>query len=823
MRKAVVIGQALITAVAALQVIAAPAAAQQEGLALEEVIVTAQKKSESLQDTPISLTAFGSEQLETQGIGGLDDIGSKVPSLTVEPFPINAATLRIFIRGIGISDTQVTQDPPVGIYVDGVYIARSTGTALDVAELERIEILRGPQGTLYGRNTTGGAINLITKKPSTESVELRQKFSVGNRELFTSKTSANIPLGDALALKLAYLDSEQSGFIDNHGPGGDFGDREVRGYRLDLRWLISDTLALDYAYDRSDMRFFNYMYQAVTPPDPNGNKGQAEPIKQSAQANSVYSDSRFSSMASGAPFEASDTEIEGHALTLTADFDWGQLKYMAAWRELSDASYADLGGGAGSTVYRLDSHEYCGAAAQAANGGCTPLVKPVVTQEQFSHELQFSGALLDERLEYIVGAYYFEETATEDNTPFHHQISSPVDNTGGQFRIVNFVSQRYDIDNEAWALFGQATWTPPVFDERLHLTLGARHSQDEREAIKNQRDETWAEGLGQAVNINDLGSNPVLGPVLSPILAAASFQLPGDRNFNKVRGEKRFKDDSFSAVLEYDISDDVNVYAKRVEAYKSGGFNTRDPQVDGQQGPASDGVDYGVGFADGFDEEKVLSYELGIKSELFGRRLRLNADVFYSEFDNMQINFVLAGTVADTKVINAGEAQMQGMEADLTFLATRNLMLMLNYAYLDAEVTSVIDPFGNDVTRRFSFSSAPEHSYTAAADWTVAAGDWGRLSFNLSTSYMDERNGGGAPRDDGSFTTVLRDYQLWNARLGLHELPLPGSLRLNLAAWVNNFTDEEYELYAIDNLPQADRAVVWGEPRSYGLDLVLEY
>ena len=115
---------------------------KKSGYALEEVIVTAQKKAESLQDTPISLTAFGEERLEIDGISNLGDIGSKVPSLTIEPFPINNATLRIFIRGIGIADVQVTQDPPVGIYVDGVYIARSTGTALDVAELQRIEVLR---------------------------------------------------------------------------------------------------------------------------------------------------------------------------------------------------------------------------------------------------------------------------------------------------------------------------------------------------------------------------------------------------------------------------------------------------------------------------------------------------------------------------------------------------------------------------------------------------------------------------------------------------------------------------------------------------------
>nr|WP_239547536.1 TonB-dependent receptor [Spongiibacter marinus] len=219
--------------------------------ALEEVVVTAQKKAESLQDAPISLTAFGQQALENKGINSLADIGANVPSMSIEPFPINNATLRIFIRGIGISDAQITQDPPVGIYMDGVYIARSTGTALDVADLERIEILRGPQGTLYGRNTTGGAINLVSKRPNTEAFEFEQKFTVGDRYLLTSKTSANIPITDTLAAKLAFLHTEQDGFVENTGPGGDFGDREVQGYRMDVRWDINDSLTLDYAYDHS--------------------------------------------------------------------------------------------------------------------------------------------------------------------------------------------------------------------------------------------------------------------------------------------------------------------------------------------------------------------------------------------------------------------------------------------------------------------------------------------------------------------------------------------------------------------------------------------
>lgn len=398
--------------VVALALIANPAMAQstrgERKVQLEEVLVTAQKKVESLQDAPISIKAFGPQQLEAQGIEGLGDIGTKVPGMTVEPFPINNATLRIFIRGVGIFDVQVTQDAPVGVYMDGIYIARSTGTAIDIADLERIEILKGPQGTLYGRNTTGGAINLITRRPSVDEFEFKQKFVLGDRNLLTSNTMINLPLSETLAAKLAYMYSTQDGYIDNTGPGGDFGDKEVQGVRLDMRWQPIDALTVDYTYDKSAFDYHNYMYQAQLLP--RISKGQSDPVKNNGAEATVFSDDRLDALASGPPYEESSTDIDGHALT----FDWQsesyRLKYIAAYRTLEDASYADLGGGKGSTEYRIDTHAYDGVAAQQVFGGPSPLVIPVISQRQWSHELQLGqDDMFDGQFEYILGAYYFEE------------------------------------------------------------------------------------------------------------------------------------------------------------------------------------------------------------------------------------------------------------------------------------------------------------------------------------------------------------------------------------------------------------------------------
>ncbi|MBB3047035.1 iron complex outermembrane receptor protein [Litorivivens lipolytica] len=832
-------GVALLGSALASSIALAQGGSQAAPIALEEVIVTAQKKAESLQDTPISLTAFGAERLETDGINSLADIGSKVPSLTIEPFPINNTTLRIFIRGIGISDSQVTQDPPVGIYVDGVYVARATGTALDVAELERMEILRGPQGTLYGRNTTGGAVNLITKRPSVDAFEFKQKFVVGNRDLFTSKTSANLPITDRLAAKVAFLTTSQRGWLENTGPQNDptspgfiagdsedyFGSRDVQGYRFDLRWDATDWMTVDYAYDFSDMTTVNTIYQPVTPPcggdTSSCNKGQTDQIKNSTSSRTTYSDKREDELASSSPMQDSTTEVEGHSVTIAMDFDTWQLKYIGAYRTLDDEAYADLTGD-GDPDFRLDSQAYCGPAAQVAVGGCTPLVVPKISQNQTSHELQFTGDFADGRVEYIVGAYYFEEEAQEDNSPLHHQLSAPID-ADPNTRIVNLLSQKYDIENESSALFGQFTWTPAILEDRLHLTFGYRHSEDSRYALKNQEDFVYIE--------NPLlpgGAAEASNPLVATFLGGAGIPNSDDRRFDNVEGDTDFSDDSFTLTAEFDVTDDINIYAKSVEAYKAGGFNTRDPQRDGNQGPASDGTDYGFGFKEGFASEKVQSYEIGVKSELMDRRLRVNGNVFYSEYTDIQLNQILTGTVADTKVSNAGEAEMQGMEMDVTFLATRDILMLFNYAYLDTEVTKATSAAtGEDISDTFVFFSAPQHSYTLAVDWTITQGDWGRLNFNISHNFMDERNGGSrsfnvAKDGDKSRGTFLDDYRLTNMRLSATGMPLWGGV-FQVAGWVKNVFDEEYHVTAIDNTPQIDRAVIWGEPRTYGLDLIYEY
>lgn len=786
--------------------------------ALEEIIVTAQRREESLQDTPISISALGEDELTVGGIGGLADIGASVPSLQIEPFPTSNATLRFYIRGMGIIDAQITQDPAIGVYADGVYIARSTGTAFEVADLERIEVLRGPQGTLYGRNTIGGAINLVTRRPDVDETSFRQDVTVGDRNRIKLKSVLNVPLADNLAVKLALAGSQIDGYVENLGPGGDYGDRRSVSGRLDVRWFPADAWTVDYSYDRSEIDFYNYQYQAVLTPE--GDKGQLELIKREAQANSVFSDTRLNALATGMPLEESGTLINGHALTVQRTFEHFDLKYIGAYRDLKESFYTDLGGGAGSTAYRLDTHRYDGPAATSLQGGPTPLVIPFIAQDQSSHELQIVGSTPTGHIDYVAGLFWFEESAVEDWQPMVHQFSAaanPVATTPGLGELVSALGPRLvafnrifnEIENDSSAVFGQATWTPQAWQRRLHLTLGYRYSRDKRFARKTKQAPTFVEinqgGQGIGINLGNplpLPSNPLTDLIFDNV------SLAGADTFDAVPGQIEFSDSSFSFVSAFDYSDDSNLYAKYVEAYKSGGFNTRDPHIDGNN-------EYGFGFGDGFDKEKVRSWEIGLKSLWLQRRLRLNASAFYTDYRDMQINFILAGTVSDTKTTNAGKARMWGLETDASVVLSHNLRLSGSYAYLNADITQVTDALsGENVANQYQFNSAPEHSVAAHIDWTFAHLQRTSLTLNLGYQYTSAREGGanaGAPVD-------LPAFDLVNAYLGTSPAAW-GRWQISAGLWVRNLLDSDHEISAIDNLPHADRAVLWNEPRTYGLDL----
>ena len=348
--------------------------------------------------------------------------------------------------------------------------------------------------------------------------------------------------------------------------------------------------------------------------------------------------------------------------------------------------------------------------------------------------------------------------------------------------LYNFGSERNKIENDALAVFTQFTWTPDILEKRLHLTLGGRLSWDSREAERQVTDSVVVDRDTSVLNL----------------IPTTYFSANPDHDFD---------DTSYTFITEYDLLENFNVYGKYAGAYKSGGYNIRDPEEDG--------------FNDGFKEEKLNAWELGFKGEALDRKVRLSTALFYQKFEDYQFNFQIPGTISGTRVFNIDNGEMSGVEVELMATPVTGLLLQASYAYLDSKLDDVDNPFYNpedplsSETVEGSFGNAPEHTYSFVAGYTFPATTVGVVNANASYNYVGER-------DWESETTYRDAYDLINARVALSEIPGLGG-QWEVAVWGKNLADNNYEAFTLDNLPQASRAIIWGDGRSYGLDVTYRY
>lgn len=690
---------------------------------IEEIIVTAQKREESLQETPISMAAFGADALKMKRIENLEDLYTQVPNMNFTPHPNSASTAQIYIRGIGIIDDQMTQDPSVGVYMDGVYLARSQGLMLDIADIERIEVLRGPQGTLYGRNTTGGAVNFITKRPSYEELNFSQSFSLGNRDLWESKTSLNAPIGNKAAIKVSFFRSMQDGFVSNEGTGvSDFGSKDRSAQMVDFLWQMFDSVDVRYVYDQSSIKD-SPAYLSVIP-------------------GSYHKGHRPSK---GSPFvkglRNNDNESKGHALTLTWSVnDNIDLKSISSYRKLNSVNYQDYLTGAVAplpvfiTDYSLD-------------------------QKQYSQEIQIIGSNQTKDLKYIFGLYYFKEDANGFDL-----ITIPLQN-----QVVN---RKVDIENTAKAIYGQVSYLPSYFDSALEITIGGRWSRDERAAKMSQ-------------------AYGAVGGVLFPSPAIGN-------------GDKNFTDFSPSLIISYKLAEEINFYFKYAQGYKTGGFNIRASTIEK--------------FNEGYGNEDLDSYEIGLKSTWLDGRLRVNAAGFISKYDSMQVNTLVdPNNTSVSDILNAGKASISGFEFDILSMLTKNISVGLNYGYVDADYDEIKTATGVNIASRFRFIHVPRNSYSFDINYDAPGLGVGDLRANLNYTWQDKQLSNTTINLGGRFG--ISSYGLINARVaygGIKAL----SGEFEAAIWGKNLADKDYMLVLINTgFPSGFHA----EPRTVGVDLSYKY
>jgi len=643
---------------------------------LEEVVVTAQKRVESLQDTPLSIVAFSETALETQGISSLSDLSLAAPSLQFYDFPTSTSNISLFLRGFGNTDSQtLTIDNPVGVYIDGVYIARTSGATINVLDLERVEILRGPQGTLFGRNSSAGAISFITKKPATE-FQGKIEAGAGDFGSWNAGITIDAPIAPTLRTKFSYDTSAIDGWVENKGPNDvpgqpteDFYQKDQEGYRLAVSWDATENLAVDYSYDWSDIDSTAPYYQF-------------NPNKREEKTSHLFTGSAYKYV-----LPESNTEQSGHNLTISwALNDNLTLKSITGYREMDEVAVQNWS----STLFFATSIDW--------------------STEAFSQELQLLGSAFNDKLDYIVGYYYFEEEGKKAEEQFTNGVSfsfdamqEPLASTSVLLGGNNLGIHTLDTDLESQAFFAQGTYTPDLLGSRLSITAGIRYTEDERDATRG----------------------------VDPLNPSIQF-FPGSNDLDYDRTDYTF-------AVDYGFTDDVSAYFRVATGYRAGGSGERT-----------------LDFSQTFDEEESISYEIGLKSEFMDNRLRVNAAVFMTDYDDLLLTIsgqppVFASFVEN---FNAGEASVDGFELDVIGLLGDSTTITFNYTYLDTELNDVIVPDdsfllggppastvdlrGVDISGSTYIPFAPENAYSIALDhsWALSGGGATRPSPRRAWAYL---------------------------------------------------------------------------------------
>ncbi|NND83365.1 MAG: TonB-dependent receptor [Gammaproteobacteria bacterium] len=656
---------------------------------LEEIVVTAQKRTESLQDIPISITTISGDKIEQAGIGNLEDLSAYVPNLMLSE---NAVATSIIMRGIGPGANQ-SFEQSVGLYVDGIHLAKGRQTRTGLFDLERVEVLRGPQGILFGKNTLAGAVNVTSATPQVGD-EFGGKISVGfeSHDGHTVEGNLNGSVSENLALRLAFKDHENDGYLPNSITGQDGPTTDETLWRFAATWEPSDNTSVKFKHAEGEHTRVGGT-AVVKTLQPVANLGAAAqlafgviggffPSVGSNVAQGILDLNRDAVSIGGNALAASlgeatvpgekpeGTDTENKDTSLNIDVDFGDGYTFTSVTGYSEYEYED---GIDTDflpiqfVGRSDISEY----------------------DQISQEFRITSDP-SRKFSYIAGAYWEEQTQEIDRivvfdgtlglpAPVMTAIigapsllAIPPSVTGAlglPFGLngVTIFNQAGRVSNwrqetDAWAVFFQGEWQ---LTDNLTLTAGARYTEEDKFAVASTRITTDTTGLATP--------NP------SPLLAGALRRV-APTTFDHDFVEKRTTDQVTPGVsLEWARSDDSLYYASYSEGFKSGGFNAVDDQAPDLVRDTPPFTIPGDGWR--YEDETATSFEIGGKHTLLDGAMNFNWSLFTSEYDDQQVStFVGVGFV----VRNAATSEVDGLETEIRWQATDNLFLGANVALLDA-------------------------------------------------------------------------------------------------------------------------------------------
>jgi iron complex outermembrane recepter protein len=776
---ATLVGSLAITTAQAQQSLPASTPANDAGL--EVVIVTAQKRTENLQDTPISVSVLSARALENRSVTSLLDLGDgAIPSLKVAPFFTRGSALVMNVRGVGVmSDSnQPARDQGVGVYVDGIYLGRAQGLGTALFDVANIEVLKGPQGTLFGRNTIGGALNIVTRRPTGE-FSVDSKFGLGNYEGSKAEVRVNLPRFNGISIKLDAVLAERNGWVDNPLIGAqDFGGFKKRGFQAQALWQPTQAIDVNYAFDTSYDGSSSKYFQLLE---------RGGPLRFAEIA--VAQPDRAKVATVGVPQQLSEGNVSGHRLTM----DWRlsdtlTLKSISSVRDLKQGQF-DNGAASGSMVNTTGNF---------TNQGFARYSIARFTQDQSSQEFQLVGNT--QRLKYVLGALWYEENVQDDAQAFN--TVQFTDAAGVNTRLINTDYAALPIDRAsrvtttATGVFAQATYSPAFLDNRLHLTLGARWSRDAK--------------MGQLFIVNNAL------PVVDGVSAARDLDAAWESIDPLVN-------------VAFDISDNIMIYGKWSTGHKSGGANSRS-----------------LRYAP-FEPESVEMYEIGVKTEFWGRRGRLNISAYSGEYKDIQLDFFAQFTQINavtgqlvtnlrttSETINApGTGDLSGVEVEFNLAPLPGLRLAASYAYNQAKIPATINPFrqagGVFITVPVPIYSiyTPENSGSASVTYSRPL--WGANFLAYGDVNFDD--GYFANYTDVAYDPVTRAVTvkqpkgdsslLVNARLSLADIAL-GKSNMTVSLWARNLLDREQVFYRTLSTTTGSSGI-YNEPRTYGLEVSFRY
>jgi iron complex outermembrane receptor protein len=751
----------------------ANAVVAQEGSLLEEVVVTARKVEENLQETPVAVSAFTEQAIERRMLMTTEDLGRVTPNLQFKshaPLSGNASAAQVFIRGVGQSDASGGVDPGVGIYIDDVYMGRSVGGVMGFRDIANVQVLRGPQGTLFGRNTIGGAVLLSTQEPGDEyggSI----KVSVGDDSLREIFGAVDLPFSEQVAARLSYGSRQRDGYVERIADGIDLGNDDSYTFNGSLHIDVNDSVNVIVRgdYTEEDENGSPFVFAAI-------NENAPFPAYQSVNAGCPGATFPPPSVPAGVndvrcannetwdlgPYTnggttKAESSVENKGFSITTNWeinDTVSFKYVGADRTLEWAGSRD----ADNTALQILSTQYESEA------------------EQTSHEFQV--LVEGERISGVAGIFLFEEKVDDF-------LLVPFGPPGPPPTIVPVDYQRAILDNESIAYF--TNWTFDIND-LVSVSFGARRTEEDKEM------EVIAASAGVA-------------PL--PITEFLSFDEPPASAYNVPRGphENSFDADTYSLSVQWAVTDSINAYASWSEGFKSGGFNQRYNRAAGDP-PFPDVFE--------FDPEYVTSYELGLKADLTDS-LRLNAAIFSSEYEDMQLTYRV-GIVP--LLFNAGEATIDGAEIELSYSPNANFIIESSLGYLDDSVDSVsVIPGANTTFGPGSdLPFTPDISANISSSYRFNVGDdWGltpRLELAYtSEQYFDTANTEEVAQTSGetitNFSLRLDDNDdTWNVVLG-----------------VENLTDETYPVAGNSSLSTGSgyAEIVYTRPRNYYLSATYNF